>query len=304
MSASRSAGFRSLLDSDLSFIRMAGVYDALGARIAEQAGFEGLWVSGFAMSATMLCRPDIGFTTLSEMTERVRQISGAVDIPVIADGEAGFGNALNTMRAVEEFIRDGAAGIQIGDESSETCPYLGMPTKVLPLQDAVNRYRAAAEARGDSGLAIVAAPQMGIDRCIAYAEAGCDAVFFPWRKLVAGDAIDEHRRAMDALKATGCTPIAVTASFLPPVSDAELQALGYRVVVRAVESVYAVARVQTELWAEYMRSGTTGGFYDRMFTRQSDFLPLVQEPRYRALAEKYLESGYAVNDEARRSAQD
>jgi 2-methylisocitrate lyase-like PEP mutase family enzyme len=297
----RAASLRRLIEADGKFLRIAGVYDALGARIAERAGFDALWLSGFAISAAMLGKPDVGFTTLTEMTDRLRQITDTVALPVVADGEAGFGNALNAMRAVEEFIRAGAAGIQLGDETTETCPYLGMPTKVLSLDDAVLRYRAAAEARGDSGLMIIAAPQLGADRCLDYARAGCDAVFFPWRKLVGGEEIEHHRRLMADLKATGCVPIAVTAPFLPPVSDAELEALGYRVVVRAVESVYAVARVQSELWADYMRTGTTAGFYDRMFTRQADFLPLVQEARYRALAEKYLQSGYEVHSDWRQA---
>jgi methylisocitrate lyase len=300
----RSAQLRDLFADQGRFLRLAGVYDALGARIAERAGFDGVWLSGFANAATLLGKPDIGFTTLTEMTERLRHITDAVDIPVVADGEAGFGNPLNTMRAVEEFRRAGASGIQLGDETSETCPYLGMPTKVLPLEEAVLRYRAAAEARGDSGMVIVGAPQLGASRCVAYARAGCDAVFFPWRKLAGGEEVEEHRRLMAEVKDAGCVPIAVTAPFLPPISDDELQALGYRCVVRAVESVYAAARIQTELWAEYMRTGTTAGFYDRMYTQQSEFLPLVKEAHWRRLAETYLATGYEVHDEARRAAKD
>ena len=300
----RNARLREMLRDGDRFVRFAGVYDALGARIAERAGFDGVWLSGFAIAATLLGKPDIGFTTLTEMTERLRHITDAVDIPVVADGEAGFGNALNTMRAVEEFHRAGASGIQLGDETSETCPYLGMPTKVLPLDEAVLRYRAAAEARGESGMLIVAAPQLGAERCVAYARAGCDATFFPWRKLAGGEDVERHRTLMAEVKAAGCVPIAVTAPFLPPVSDEELAALGYRCVVRAVESVYAAARIQTELWAEYMRTGTTAGFYDRMFTQQAEFLPLVREAHWRRLAETYLPAGYEVHDEARRAARD
>lgn len=95
---------------------------------------------------------NIGFTTLTEMTERLRHITNAVDIPVVADGRRIRQPAEHHARRGGVLRRAGAAGIQLGDETSETCPYLGMPTKVLPLEEAVLRFRAAAEARGKSGM--------------------------------------------------------------------------------------------------------------------------------------------------------
>jgi 2,3-dimethylmalate lyase len=279
------------------FVRFAGVCDALSARIAERAGFDAVWISGFAMAASMLGKPDIGLITLSEMAERVRQITAAVSIPVVVDGEAGYGNALNVMRTVQEFVQAGAAGMQLGDESNETCPYLGMPTRILDEQEAVLKYQAAIEARGESGLFIVSAPQVGYARMMAYAKAGIDGVFFPWTFLIGEKARPDYADAMKTLQTTATLPIAVTAPFLPPVHDDTLKSFGYRMVVRAVEGVYATARVQTELWSEYMRTGTTAGFYDRMFTKQSDFLPIVDADRFRSLADAYLGSAYQVHDE-------
>ncbi|MBM3509117.1 MAG: isocitrate lyase/PEP mutase family protein [Alphaproteobacteria bacterium] len=292
---------RQLLKRDKPIL-FAGVYDALSARIAERAGFDGVWVSGYAVAATLLGTPDIGLVTLSEMVERARHIARAVDIPVVVDGEVGYGNALNVMRTVQEFIDAGAVGMQLGDEAQETCPYLGMPTKILDLQEAVLKIKAAIDARGDGDFLIFSSPQHGLDRAVAYAKAGADGVLMP-RVYIAGDNPDpKWVKALKEVRKAGAAPVAINTPFIEPVTNDRLAKAGYKVIVCAVENLYASAKVQADLWREYMTKGTTKGFANRMYTKQDEFLPLVNEASFHRAAKEFLTADYVEIEERKRFA--
>lgn len=272
----------------------AGVYDALSARIAQDAGFDGLWVSGYGVAASMLGLPDIGYITLSEMANTLRHICNAVDIPVVCDGEVGYGNAINVMRTVEEFISAGAVGMQMGDAEYENCPYLGLPTKPLDEETAMGKIRAVQSTRGDNDFMLFASQVHALERSEKYAAAGAEGLLFPWEPVISGEN-PEWNEALKKVIDHGTAPVAVLAPFLQPAHKDELYEHGYKIIVMAAENLYASAHVQKDLWAHYMKEGSIAGFENRMYTHQEDFLPLVREAEVHAAAQKFLSPDYQPN---------
>lgn len=159
-----------------------GSYDVLSARLIEEAGFDAVLVSGFGVSASLLGMPDTELYTMTENLSVIRATCAAVGLPVMADGDTGYGNAINVMRTVREFEAAGVASISIEDQvSPKKCPAVSDATDILPLPEAVAKIRAAVEARRDPRLVIVARtdarePSEATRRAIAYVEAGADVV--------------------------------------------------------------------------------------------------------------------------------
>ena len=160
----------------------AGAYDALSAKMIEAAGFDALLTTGFGISASMLGQPDVELYTMTENLNVVRQIVAAVEIPVVADCDTGYGNAVNVMRTVREFEQAGVAAVILEDQVvPKRCPAIANVVEVLPLNEGVAKIRAAVEARRDPDLVIIArtdAPTEAesLERIRAYVEAGADMV--------------------------------------------------------------------------------------------------------------------------------
>ncbi len=159
-----------------------GSYDVLSAKLIEEAGFDGVLVSGFGVSASLLGLPDTELYTMTENLGVVRATCAAVEIPVMADGDTGYGNAINVMRTVREFEAAGAASISIEDQvSPKKCPAVSDATEIIPFDEAVAKIRAAVAARRDPDLVIVARtdarePAEALRRARAFAAAGADVV--------------------------------------------------------------------------------------------------------------------------------
>ena len=185
---SMSRKFRELLALDRVLVK-PGAHNALSAKIIEAAGFESCGVSGYAVSATLLGKPDVGLVTADEMVMMSRYIAAAVDIPAIADADTGYGNAINVIRTVEDFIRAGVAGIHIEDQfAPKRCGHVA-GKQIVPIEEAVGKYRAAAitrdeidpdfvliartDARGVAGGSVADV----IERGKAYLDAGVDMIF-------------------------------------------------------------------------------------------------------------------------------
>lgn len=160
----------------------AGVYDALSAQMAQAAGFPAVMTSGFAVSASLLGEPDVELYTMTENLGVVRNVCGAVGIPVIADADTGYGNAINVMRTVRELERAGAAALILEDQViPKRCPCVADRIEILPLAEGVAKIRAAVEARGDLDVLIIARTDAteeaeAIVRAKAYAAAGADLI--------------------------------------------------------------------------------------------------------------------------------
>lgn len=180
--------FREMLTSGETFVQ-PGVFNAQSAKIAEAAGFKTVCVSGYGMSATLLGKPDVGLVTLSEVVQMTGYICDAVNIPVLADGDTGHGNAINAMRTVEQLIKAGVGGLFIEDQvSPKRCGHVS-GKEVIALEEAVGKYRAAVKVRNelDPDVVIVARCDARgvaggsldevVRRCKAYRDAGVDVVF-------------------------------------------------------------------------------------------------------------------------------
>ena len=166
-----------------------GCYDALSAKVLERAGFPAVYMTGYGTSLALLGLPDVGLATMSEMHLNARYIANAVAVPVIADADNGYGNAINVMRTVREYIQTGVAGIHIEDQAiPKRCGHVA-GRRVIPIEEAVGKYRAAAAVRRDldPDFVLIARTDArgahggsldeAIRRANAYLEAGADLAF-------------------------------------------------------------------------------------------------------------------------------
>ncbi len=265
-----------------------GVYDALGAKLAEQAGFPLTFVSGYSVAATQLGLPDFGFLTQTEMVAVAKRVCGSVRIPVIIDADTGYDNALNVIRTVNELIDAGAAGVFLEDQVwPKRCGHM-KGKRVIPVEEQVQKIRAAVEARGDRDFFIVArtdARQVhgledAIQRCKQYKDAGADALFV------------EAPRSKEELTAVArALPGPLVANMLeggvtPLLPKKELEALGYHLIVCALTALYAAAKVMREMFALIKTEGTTREALDRLLSFQQ-FHEIIGLDAYYELDERY-----------------
>jgi 2-methylisocitrate lyase-like PEP mutase family enzyme len=162
-----------------------GAYDALSARLIEQAGFDAVYMTGFGTTASLIGRPDVGLLTGAEMVDNARRIVSAVDVPVIADADTGYGNALNVLRTVQLYEQAGVAGIQLEDQvAPKKCGHMSGKA-VIETEEMVGKIRAAVAARQDPDLVVIARTDAvavtgvadAVARGRAYADAGADLLF-------------------------------------------------------------------------------------------------------------------------------
>lgn len=160
----------------------AGAQDALSARLVDQSAFDGIFTTGFGVSASLLGQPDMELYTLSENLSVNDHIANVVAKPIFADADTGYGNVLNVQRTVRAFEKAGVAALSIEDQvSPKRCPVAASSLSILPVADAVAKIRAAVDARRDPSLLIVARtdatdPQEAIERATRYAQAGADLI--------------------------------------------------------------------------------------------------------------------------------
>ncbi|VVE90341.1 isocitrate lyase/PEP mutase family protein [Pandoraea bronchicola] len=245
-----------------------GVYDALSALIAAQAGFEALYLSGASIAYTRLGRSDIGLTTYPEVEDTLARIAERVDIPVIVDADTGFGNALNVKRTVRGFERAGAAMIQLEDQTfPKRCGHLD-GKGVVPVREMVGKVRAAVDARHDASTLILARTDAvavegldaALDRAEHYLEAGADALFI------------EALRSPEQM-AAACARFAQRVPLLAnmveggktPVQSAQALAdIGFRIVIFPGGTARAVANTLQGYYANLHAQGTTAAWRERM----------------------------------------
>src|SRR5881398_3276947 len=184
-----------LLDKERTLI-FPGVYDALGAKLVERAGFPLTFISGYSVAATQLGLPDFGYLTQTEMVATAKRVCGSVKIPIIIDADTGYGNALNVIRTVNELIDAGAAGIFLEDQVwPKRCGHM-RGKRVIPAEEQVQKIRAARSAARARDCFVVARTDarqaVGLDdaiaRALAYRAAGADALF-----VEAPQSLDELR---------------------------------------------------------------------------------------------------------------
>jgi 2-methylisocitrate lyase-like PEP mutase family enzyme len=247
-----------------------GAFDGLSARMVEEAGFEAVYLSGGSVARSTGV-PDLGLMTMSEVIERASQVVSAVQIPVIADADTGYGNALNVVRTVREFERTGVAAIHIEDQvTPKRCGHLE-GKEVIPLSEMENKLRAALEARSDPDFAIIGRTDSraihGLDDAIkrgqAFARLGVDAVFIEAAESEAeleaiGRSLHEVPLMVNMFKG-GKTPL------LPA---SRLEKMGYRIAIFPSDTQRAAIYAMKETLAVLKRDGSTAAIDDRMATFQ------------------------------------
>lgn len=247
---------------------MPGAYDALTARLVELAGFDAVYLSGAGVSYTQLARPDVGLVTLDEMLRQAEAITSAVHVPVLADGDTGFGNAINVRRTVRAYERAGLAGIQIEDQTfPKRCGHLD-GKEVAPAREMAGKIAAAAEARTSDEFVIVARTDAlataGLDEALSrlrlYADAGADVLFAD------GPTTVEQLAAIPAAVPRPAMANMVEGGKTPPRTASELERLGYKLVIFPNSLVRLLARQGAKLLAALRADGTTAGARDDMLT--------------------------------------
>jgi len=268
-----------------------GVYDALSARLARQAGFDAMFISGYSVAAGTLGVPDIGLLTQTEITDAARRICRAVDCPVIVDADTGYGSVVNVVRTVKDLVAAGAKGCFLEDQVwPKRCGHM-KGKKVVPLAEHAARIKAAVDARGDADFFIVARTDAreasdslddAIARARAYKAAGADGLFVEAPQSRA--ELERISRELEPPYVANMLEGGVT----PLLAREELAALGFRIAVFPLSGLFAAARAMKEVFRHLKEKGTTSDIVDRLLTFH-DFHQVVDLAGYRALDERYRE---------------
>jgi 2-methylisocitrate lyase-like PEP mutase family enzyme len=246
-----------------------GVYDALTAALAAQAGFEALYLSGAAVAYTRLGRPDIGLTSVSEMTDTMALIRDRVDIPVIIDADTGFGNALNAQRTMRLYERAGANALQVEDQTyPKRCGHLAEKS-IIPTQEMVGKIAAMADARASDETLIIARTdavavegfEAAIDRAEAYVAAGAGALF-----IEALRSVEEMKTVTEQFKDRVPLLVNMVEGGATPIQNASfLNDLGFSIVIFPGGIVRALAHTAEAYFQSLKDTGSNRAFADRMF---------------------------------------
>ena len=232
-----------------SFISAPGVFDPLSARVAEQSGANALYMTGYGVSASLLGKPDAGLVSYREMVDRVRAICEVTTVPLIADGDTGFGGLANVRQAVQGYEKAGASAIQIEDqEYPKRCGHT-RNRKVISTEDMVRKIELACETRQSDAFLIVARTdartEHGLDEALsraeAYRSAGADVLF-----VESPESLDEMRMINEQLSDTPTLANMVGGGKTPMLADAELRALGYDIAIHPVYLLGAAVTAMRE----------------------------------------------------------
>ena len=273
-------------------VQAPGAANALFARVIEDLGFEVVYVTGAGIANMHLGAPDIGLTTLTEIANAVSAIADAVALPLVVDADTGFGNAVNMVRTVRVLERAGAAGLQIEDQVfPKKCGHFSGKS-VVPLEEMVQKVKAAVDARHDQDLQIIARTDAraveGFERAIAraqaYIDAGADVAF-----VEAPTGKDELARIAREVKAPHVANI-VFGGKTPDPGQAELARMGFSLVLYANAALQAAVQAANEVLGALKRDGSLEGVRDRLASFE-ERQRVVQKPAWDALEARFRTAG-------------
>ena len=287
---------RELLKRDEALMA-PGAFDPMAAKLVERAGFEAVYMTGGGTALARVGMPDVGLITMTEMVQNAAAIAEAVSIPLIADADTGYGNQLNVRRTVREYERAGVAGIHLEDQIfPKKCGHL-LGKRLIPIEEAVQKIRAAVDVRQDSDFLIiarcdallVAGMEEAVRRGQAYLEAGADMLFIESpRSMEEIETIPRRLKGMHLfnMASSGKTPF---------LSVKDVTRLGFKLMILPNFATLAAIKAMREVLAVMKASGSAAGVLDRCATFQEFFdlggLSEVQE----------LEARFGLPDEARTS---
>ena len=260
MTLSSAARLRALIASG-EIVMAPGAPDSITARLVEKAGFPAIYMTGFGATASRLGAPDIGLLTQTEMTEHARNMARAVNIPIIADADTGYGGPSNIQRTVREYVQAGVAAIHLEDQvAPKRCGQLA-GIRLIDAEENARRLACAVEARGDDDLLVIGrtdaigslGPEEAIRRALLYREAGVDLVFVDGIKTVA--EVEAVARGIEGPKVVSI----VDGNETVRLTAADLQAMGFSVVLYAVTALFSATKAVAEAMAALKRDGTPAG---------------------------------------------
>ena len=283
--------FRRLLGGS-KMIVAPGAYDCLSAKLVEQAEFPVVYVTGAGIAVSRLGVPDIGLVTMNEVLDTAKNIVNSVNIPVICDTDTGYGNAINFMRTVREFLQVGVAGIQLEDQiTPKKCGHIE-GKQLIPKEEMVNKIKAFHRAKGSDDLVLIARTDAiavedfdsAIDRARAYTQAGADVLF-----VEAPRTVEEMRRIPELLRDLPLLVNMVEGGGKTPLLPAgELEAMGFSIAIYPTAAILAAIKAMKDILVELRDHGTTQGYSEHMVSFQEMF-ETVGLSHYRDLEKSYLE---------------
>lgn len=280
---------RGRISAGTGILVVPGAYDALSARLIEQAGFEAIYATGAGISNAQLGLPDLGLATMTEIVEQVRRMAGATELPLICDADTGYGNPLNVRRAVRELEHAGAAAIQLEDQvSPKRCGHFA-GKEVIPAEEMVQKLRAAVDARRTPETLLIARTDSiatdGFDEAVRrgrlYAAAGADVVFIEAPESV------EQLRALPPLIDAPLLINMTEGGKTPLLPAAELDAMGYRIAIFPNAALRSAMKAVRETLETLLAAGTTSGILDRLETWEAR-QQAVGLPEYEQLEARYV----------------
>ena len=266
----------------------AGAYDALSARFIEAAGFDALMTSGFGVSASFLGQPDAELYTMSENLTVVRNVVSAVNVPVIADIDTGYGNAINVMRTIREFEASGVSAVIMEDQvAPKRCPICVGGVEVIPMDEGVAKIQAAVEARRDPNMLIIARtdvvdPAAAMERGRAYVAAGADMI----------QPISKCFKDIDGLRAmreaVGVPLSLQLLGWLEKLSADEVEEVAGMATYALVPLMTVASALKENLAALAERRSTSG--LPRPVTDHNSFIDFIGFPQIEELQKRYLKT--------------
>jgi len=259
----QTSSMRKLL-AEKKLIVTAGAHDALSAKVMEHMGFDCVFLSGFGFEASLLGKPDAGLLTMSEIVNHAKNIAGAVNIPTLADAEAGYGGNVNIRRTIQEFERAGVAGVFIEDQAHPVmCGSLKKYKKIVSMEEMLVKINVALDARQDPDFVICARTDsdiVSIDeqirRANAYAKAGADLV------TVLPQTKEEFRACIEHIK----SPLWLYLSQqTAEISPKELESMGMRgIIIYPVEPLFAATRAMMDMLEELKATGMCADYFSKV----------------------------------------
>ena len=271
----RRGALRQLIERRQGLV-VPGAFDALSARLVEQAGFPAVYMTGFGVSASRLGLPDLGFAGLAEMVDQARNLAAAVSIPLIADADTGYGSTLQVRRTVQQYEAAGVAALHIEDQvAPKRCGHLA-GKQVVPVEEFAARIRAAVAARTDPDFLVIARTDAiavsgfedAVHRADAAARAGADVLFVEAPTSEAD--IEALPRRLDRPLLFNYAPSGRS----PLLPFSRLRALGYAVVIVPVDLLFAATRAMQRTLTDLRDRDTTLRDPDRLVSFQ-EFLDLI-----------------------------
>ena len=267
---------------------LPGVYDALTAKIAAEVGFEALVMGGYSIAASRLGQPDVGYLSMTEMTQALKGIVDATELPVFADGDTGYGNALSVRRTMQEYERAGAAAVLFEDQVwPKRCGHMA-GKQVIEAAEHARKLRAAADARTDSDFLLIARTDAravnGLDDAIErgklYLANGAEALF------IAPQNIGELETIARAFPDTVLIANMIEGGRTPNLTAKDLENIGFKIVFWPCSALYVITQAFKEAMTVLHETGTTKGYEEKMM-HFSDFNRFIGLESYMELEKRY-----------------